>query len=70
MHLVALPVYQRLQNSKGALCPFALMSVEDTLLRQPSDLMFLLYLLAENLSVHLATCIFFAEVQEHPCLMN
>lgn len=49
MYLVVLPVNHCLQNSKGVLCLTLLMSVEDTLLRQPSDLMFLLYLLAEKL---------------------
>lgn len=63
MHLIVLPVYQCLQNSKGALCPIVLMSVEDASLRQPSDLMFLLHLLAEKLSVHLAMSISFAAVQ-------
>lgn len=63
MYLVVLPVYHCLQNSKGVLCLTLLMSVEDILLRQPSDLMFLLYLLAEKLSVHLAISIPSAAVQ-------
>lgn len=62
MHLVVLPVYQCLQISKGALCLIVLMSVEDVLLRQPSDLMLLLHLLAEKLSVHLAISVSFAAV--------
>ena len=53
MHLIVLPVYQCLQNSKGALCPIVLMSIEDALLRQPSDLMFLLHLLAEKIQCSL-----------------
>lgn len=63
MYLVVLPVYHCLQNSEGVLCLTLLMSVEDTLLRQPSDLMFPMYLLAEKFNVHVAMSIPFAAVQ-------